>query len=54
MYEEFQLVIIKTATPYYSNFSVHWPEGGAFNHRCANQERKNEYELCGHFFCSEL
>ncbi|CAM9613151.1 unnamed protein product, partial [Bubo scandiacus] len=49
MYEEFQLIAIKTAAACCSNFSVHWPEGGAFNHRCANQERKYEYELCEHF-----
>lgn len=49
MYEEFQLIAIKAAAARCSNFSVHWPEGGAFNHRCANWERKYEYELCEHF-----
>lgn len=31
-----------------SNFSVRWPEGGAFNHRCAKRERKYEYKLHKH------
>ncbi|PKU44940.1 hypothetical protein llap_4753 [Limosa lapponica baueri] len=49
MYEDFPLIAIKTEAACCSNFRVHWPEGGAFNHRCANRERKYEYELCEHF-----
>lgn len=40
------MTVLKAAASCCSIFSVHWPEGGAFNRRCANRERKHEYELC--------